>query len=288
MERESGEQHRNSRDRPQIEREEEHKTQEMTAVGAHVVYEAIKREGEEELARTTTGLTFSGLAAGLSMGFSFIAEVALKHHLPDAEWTPLITKVGYVVGFVIVIIGRQQLFTENTLTPVIPLLDKQSNVRLSSVLRLWIIVFVANLIGTALFAWTLAWLPVFEAEFRPALHALSIAAYHGGEFGKIFVRAIFAGWLVALMVWLMPNSGTARILVIAVIAYLIGIAEFPHIIAGAVQVLYSVADGSLELGSVAARYLLPTLLGNVLGGVALVAALNFAQVSPDEEGEDMA
>lgn len=276
------------RDTPQKERELEHKTQEMTAAGAYVVYEAIKREGEEELARTTTGLTFSGLAAGLSMGFSFIAEVALKHHLPDAEWAPLVTKLGYIVGFVIVIIGRQQLFTENTLTPVIPLLDRKSNVTVLSVLRLWVIVFVTNLIGTALFACAVAWLPVFEAEFRPTLHAISMAAYQGGEAFRIFVGAVFAGWLVALMVWLMPNSGTARVLVIAAIAYLIGIAEFPHIIAGAVQVLYSVADGSLGLATVIGSYLLPTLLGNVLGGVALVAALNFAQVSADEEEKKMA
>ena len=96
--------------------------EERVAGGVNVVYEAIRREGEVELGRPAAALTWSALAAGLSIGFSFIVEALIKAHLPDAMWAPLITKSGYSVGFLIVVLGRQQLFTESTLTVVLPVL----------------------------------------------------------------------------------------------------------------------------------------------------------------------
>ena len=262
---------------------EQKRVEEMSADDAHLVYEAIKLDGEKELSRTTAALAFSGLAAGMSMGFTLVAEAALKHHLPEAAWTPLIVKLGYIVGFVIVIMGRQQLFTENTLTPIIPLLDKQSHVRIPAVMRLWVTVLLANLLGTILFALAYAWLPVVQPEVRQTLEQISTDAYQNGEAWPIFIKAILAGWLVALMVWLLPAAEHARLWVIAIIAYLIGIGEFPHIIAGTVTVLYGVARDALPLSGVIGNYMLPTLVGNILGGVLLVAALNYAQVAADSE-----
>src|SRR3954462_11359977 len=130
-------------DTPQISPEAE----ERQAPGSHVVHQAILAEGVEELARPTAALAWSALAGGMSIGFSLIAEAALQAHLPAAAWRPLVAKLGYSVGFVIVVLGRQQLFTENTLTPIIPLLEKKTPVALSNVLRLWITVLLGNLLG---------------------------------------------------------------------------------------------------------------------------------------------
>ena len=99
---------------------EQQDAEERSAPSGKVVYKAILKEGEEELARPSSALFWSGLAAGLSMGFSMIAEGLLTNYLPDAHWRPLVAKFGYSVGFLIVILGRQQLFTENTLTPILP------------------------------------------------------------------------------------------------------------------------------------------------------------------------
>src|SRR5215467_13254564 len=85
---------------------EKKKVEERLAIGANVVYETIRLEGEEELRRPTAALAWSGFAAGLSMGFSFIAEALLTSHLPDQPWRPLITRFGYCVGFLIVVLGR--------------------------------------------------------------------------------------------------------------------------------------------------------------------------------------
>src|SRR3954467_3099029 len=96
------------------------------------------------------------------MGFSMVTEALLRTYLPEAPWRPLIVRLGYAVGFLIVVLGRQQLFTENTLTPILPLLARKNMETLMQVLRLWIVVLVSNLLGAFLFAWVIAHTPVFE------------------------------------------------------------------------------------------------------------------------------
>ena len=89
------------------------------------VYEIIRIEGEAELVRRPSALWWSGLAAGLSIGFSVIAEALLATYLPDSAWKPLVDNLGYSVGFLIVILAHQQLFTENTLTAVLPVIKRK-------------------------------------------------------------------------------------------------------------------------------------------------------------------
>jgi len=143
----------------------EHKqVEERLAIGANVVYETIRREGEDELHRTVAALAWSALAAGLSMGFSFVAEGLLMSHLPDQLWRPLIASAGYCVGFLIVILGRQQLFTENTLTVVLPLLLRRDLATLLRMLRLWGVVLSGNLVGTFLFALCIGKIVLFRSS----------------------------------------------------------------------------------------------------------------------------
>src|SRR4051812_10404742 len=145
---------------------EQDEAEERSSVNVRVVHEAVRREGEEELERSSQALGWSGLAAGLSMGFSFIAEGLLRNHIPDAPWRPLIVKLGYSAGFVLVILGRQQLFTENTLTPILPLLHRKNFDTLLQVLRLWSIVLIANLVGALIIAWVLGNTEAFRPEVR--------------------------------------------------------------------------------------------------------------------------
>ena len=253
-----------------------------SAPSASVVFEAIRGQAQEELDRPNDALFWSGLAAGLSMGFSFIAETLLHSAVPESSWQPLVTKFGYTVGFLIVILGRQQLFTENTLTPVLQVLHEQRVSVALHTLRLWGIVLGANLLGTGLFALALH----LGEPFDPATVAtLEKVAEHAleGEFWGIMFRAVFAGWLIALMVWLLPFAETARVTVIIIITYLIGIGGFPHVIAGSAEAFYAALVGVESWSAAVLHFLVPTLIGNVIGGVALVAALNYAQVAPDDE-----
>ena len=252
-----------------------------SAPSATVVFEAIRHEAVEELARSNTVLFWSGLAAGLSMGFSFIAEALLQSALPEAPWRPLVTKFGYSIGFVIVILGRQQLFTENTLTPVIHVLRERRWDVFWNALRLWSVVLAANVLGTMVFG-----IGLYLADmFNPAqTAAMTAVAGHVvmQEFQDTLLSAVLAGWLIALMVWLLPAAETARVAVIIIITYLVGLGGFSHIIAGSTLAFYTLATDITTLGAVLGNFFLPTLLGNIIGGVAFVAALNYAQVLPDD------
>ena len=264
-------------------RAEKKQVEERLAIGPHVVYETIRREGEEELRRKVSALAWSGLAAGLSMGFSFIAEALLMSRLPDQPWSPLITRFGYSVGFLIVVLGRQQLFTENTLTVVLPLLLRKDFSTMVRMLRLWAVVLTANLVGTFLFALCLGKITLFDPHTQQCLTAIG-AAHLGPSFGIALVRSIFAGWLIALMVWLLPAAESARVSIIIIITYLIGLGGFNHIIDGSTTMFFLVVTHSISFGTYLTHFFVPTLIGNVAGGFSLVAALNHAQVVWGKEG----
>jgi formate-nitrite transporter family protein len=262
---------------PPLSERQRQEAEDRTSVKASVVHETIRRDGEEELQRPLPALAWSGLAAGLSMGFSFVGEALIQSHLPDTVWRPLITNLGYPLGFLIVIIGRQQLFTENTLTAIIPLLTRRNLATLVSVLRLWAVVLAANLTGAHIFAWVIGNTPVLKPEFQQALTDLAQQAADV-SFGAAVVRGVFAGWLIATVVWMLAATSSGRIPIILILTYTVSLAGLTHIVAGSVEVLYLVMTGQQSWASYLGGYMLPTLIGNSIGGVSLVSALNHAQV----------
>src|SRR5438270_7487341 len=175
---------------PELTEKQRQEAEERTSVSANVVHEAIRHDGEEELKRPVSALAWSGFAAGLSMGFSFVAQALFRAHLPNESWRPLLVNLGYPLGFLIVIIGRQQLFTENTLTAIIPLLARRNLTTFFAVLRLWAVVFVANLAGAHLFAWVAGNTSVLRPEVQHALSELATEAANV-SFGTAVIRGIF-------------------------------------------------------------------------------------------------
>lgn len=250
---------------------------EKSSVTVHVVHEAVRREGEEELKRTPAALAWSGLAAGLSMGFSLMAEGVLRSKLPDTPWRPLLTKFGYSVGFVLVILGRQQLFTENTLTPMLPLFAKRDRKTLFCVARLWSVVLASNLLGALIIAWALGNTSAFPPEIRQAFIDIGRQSI-GLAFGTVLIRGVFAGWLIAMLVWVLPFAESSRFFVIVALTWVIGIAGFSHVVAGAIDVFVLATTGAASWNQAVFGYVFPALLGNILGGVSLVAGLNHSQV----------
>lgn len=263
---------------PELTRTERKQVAERVSISAAVVHETVREEGERELIRPPAALAFSGLAAGLSMGFSMLAEGLLAAHIPNVPWRPAIASLGYSLGFLIVILGRQQLFTENTLTAILPLLAHPDWKTLGRVARLWGIVLLANLLGAFIFATVVAHTPLFPPEVNAAFTRIGLDGLRG-DFGLVVLRGVFAGWLIALMVWLLPSAQNARLHIIILLTYVVALGGFAHIIAGSVDTLYLVSQGTIGWGRALGGFIAPTLLGNILGGVALVAALNYGQVA---------
>lgn len=270
---------------PDLTEEQEKQSRRVETTPLPVIHEVIRRRGEDELARSNAALAWSGLAAGMTMGFSLICEGLFRAHLPHAEWTPLVSKIGYSVGFIMVILGRQQLFTENTLTPIIPVLASRKLSTAMQTLRLWLVVLVSNLVGALCVAWVLGHTDVFEHSVR---EAFSVIGKHAIEnsFGTTLLRGIFAGWLIAFVVWLMPATPNNRFWVILLLTWLVGLGDLSHIIAGSVETMYVVTSGSATWGDYFLHFMIPALIGNIIGGVSLVGLINHAQlvagVSPDQ------
>ncbi len=261
-----------------LSRREDREVTERVTPRAAVVYEVVRQEGVEELERSTSTLLFSGVAAGLSIGFSVVAEGLLMTYLPDAGWRPLIENFGYCVGFLFVVLGRQQLFTENTLTAVLPLAAEPSFAMLRSMLRLWGLVFVANVAGCLVFALFLVKSSAFPAAVDASFDAISKHLMHN-EASQMFVKGIVAGWLIATMVWLMPLAeGSAKIWVIVLATYLIALGDLTHIIAGSTEAFYLWIQGDVGAHDVIFRFMGPTFAGNVVGGTALFALIAYGQV----------
>lgn len=261
----------------QLSKPELQEAQERSSVTVRVVYEAVRREGEDELKRSSSALAWSGLAAGLSMGFSLMIEGVLRANMADAPSRRLLSKLGYSAGFVIVILGRQQLFTENTLTPVLPLLRKYNMATAANVARLWAVVLLSNLAGALAIAGFLARTPLFPPDIRASFAAIGRESLASG-FGLALLRGIFAGWLLALLVWLLPFAEQARLFVIVGLTWMIGICGFTHVVAGSIEAFFLAWSGLVSWQGAFGGYILPVLIGNIIGGLSLVTALNHAQV----------
>jgi formate/nitrite transporter FocA (FNT family) len=250
---------------------------------AAVVYEIIRVEGEGELARSFGALWWSALAAGLSIGFSALAMAMFRAYLPNVPGAPIIENLGYSVGFLIVILSRQQLFTENTLTAVLPVMVRREWQWLWVMLRLWGIVLAGNLVGCVLFASFLVYSNALTPEISDALVALGTKLMTNTP-SEMFVKAIVSGWLIAALVWMLPSSEGTEIFVITLITYLIALGGLTHVVAGSAETLYLWLSGHESFARVLFVFFLPTLAGNVFGGTLMFAVLSYAQVREEIDG----
>lgn len=273
---------RNPKSKHGITKDEMAEVEEHRHLRAAVIYEIIRLEGEGELARTFGALWWSGLAAGLSIGLSVVAEALLATHLPVEPWKPIVENFGYSVGFIVVIMARQQLFTENTLTAVLPVIARRRLKWLLVMLRLWAIVLAANLTGTMIFAATLSYTPILPLEVEGNVQRIAehLMAHSKTE---MFVKGIGAGWLIAALVWMLPSAQNTEFFVIGLLTYLIALGDLPHIVAGSAEAFYLWFEHAVSIADVLLGFLLPTLAGNVVGGTVLFAVVTYAQVREEIE-----
>ena len=254
-----------------------------TRLSAIEIHENIRAPAEEELERPASSLLFSSIAAGMLIGFSFLSSAFVSYYAPESIKHPLAT-AAYPIGFMFVILGRNELFTENTLEPIIPLLHKRDRKTLRQLLRMWGLLIVGNLIGALLFAWILGRTTMIESSLHPTMQKLAAEATNGG-FGEILYKGIFGGWLIALLTWLLASTADtiAQLVLIWVTTAPIAAFHFRHSIAGSVEAFYRAVSGTAGWSEMLGGFVLPALLGNAIGGVLLVALFNYAQVAEEHQ-----
>jgi formate/nitrite transporter FocA (FNT family) len=259
---------------------EEQAVEQASGLSSKLIYEVVRRAGDEELERPKTSIVYSGVAAGGLISFSVLGEAIFRTHLPDAEWRYLVENLGYSLGFLIVIMGQMQLFTENTITTVLPVMARPCREVFGRVARLWGIVLAANVVGAFVAAFFFAFTAAIPDELRPAIHELSVHATGMGAW-QGFMRAIPAGVLIAAIVWMLPSTRHAAIWLVVIFTWLIAAGDFTHIVAGSVEMAYLLLLGDLGVGTAIFGFFLPVLAGNVIGGSAIFAALAWGQVKDE-------
>jgi formate/nitrite transporter FocA (FNT family) len=252
---------------------------ELAAPKTRVIYEVVRRQGEEELARPAGSLFWSGAAGGIAMMASVIAEGALRHKLPaDMPGRAAIGDLGYTLGFLIVILGRMQLFTEQTIVTVLPNMAAPGWKKFVTTARLWAIVFVANLLGTAAAAWINLNLHLMGPELTASMLEVS-SAVQGKSALETLAHAIPAGFIMASVAWIRAGAADGEFWIVLILTYFIALGDFAHVIAGSAETFLLLFDGQIDVAQAFGGIIGPALVGNVIGGTGLFALLAHAQVS---------
>jgi formate/nitrite transporter FocA (FNT family) len=247
---------------------------------AMAIHEHIRQDGEKELERDAMALFWSAVAAGLSMGASLLAKGIFHVNLEGVPGSFLLENLGYTFGFIIVIMARQQLFTENTVTAVLPVMHKPTGSNFLLLMRLWGMVLLGNIIGTGLAAYAFEYMPIFDEETRDAFVSIGMDVMHNTP-GEMFANAIISGWIIATMVWMFPSAGAAKIVVIIIMTWLVALGDLTHIVVGSVEILYLVFNGTIHWSEFFWPFALPTLAGNICGGTFIFALISHAQIRND-------
>jgi formate/nitrite transporter FocA (FNT family) len=252
--------------------------------GAEEILRSEIREGVDALDRSVSALFMSGLSAGLDVGFSLLLMAAMSTAAVGRLSPPVVQiLVGnmYAIGFVFVVLGRSELFTEQTTLAVLPVLS--GRVSVWALLRLWGIVLFSNLIGAAIFA-------AGAAHIGPALGVIDRSAFgtialritdHASH--VIFFSALLAGWLMGLLSWLVAagRDTISQIAIVWLITTCIGFAGLHHAVLGTVEVLAGVfAHQAIPLSEFW-RFLLWAVLGNIVGGSIFVALIKYGHSRPE-------
>jgi formate/nitrite transporter FocA (FNT family) len=220
----------------------------------------------------------------MGMGLTGLAVALALSYLGNSPTSQFISFCFYPIGFIVVIVGRAQLFTENTLFPVALALDERGHV--VNTLRLWGTVFLANVAGAVFFGWLVMKTGALAPNFADALAGLGTEAVQG-QFTTIFAKGVLGGWLIALVAWMVTASHwtIGQVAIIWMLTFIVGAGRFSHCIASSAEIVAAIMSGHLHFSNYFG-WLLPATLGNIVGGVFIVSVLNYAQVRMGSNGQE--
>ena len=243
---------------------------------AQEIYEQVANNARQELGRSTVSLIISGLAGGVFMGLSALGTAIALSMLGNSHPAEFIAKMFYPIGFIVVILGRSQLFTENTLYPVALVLAEKKH--FWQTMRLWAAVLPSNVVGALAFAALATLTHAVHPEVVQSLGQLGLDAIHHPP-ATIFWSGVMGGWIIATVAWLVSGSHsiTGSVLIIWLLAFVVGLGNFAHCIAASGEVFAAILTGRAPWGAFP-QWFLPAVAGNICGGVGMVTLLEYGQV----------
>lgn len=243
---------------------------------ADEVFQRIVAAADEEITSGSRELFFSGLAAGFAISITFLLYASMT---AATDGHPIFSVLLYPLGFVYIIIGGYQLYTENTLPPVALTLERLAS--LPALLRHWVIVLIGNFAGGVFGATLLAYGGVFDPASTIAAIEIAEKGAYETSWWSLFYKAGFAGLIVAGVVWLdyAARDTISRILVVYLAFLAIPLGDLFHVVVSFTEMLYLFYVGDLAILYGMTHFVLPVLLGNTIGGVALVTIVNYFQTT---------
>ena len=243
-----------------------------------LIFEQEVNQAVSELQRPVRGLILSGFTAGFGISFSALT-VAVIYSVSSNQWSQaalhLISSNLYTVGFIIVIMGRTDLFTEYTTIALFPILSKKAGV--FSLARLWGLVYVANMVGvfsvSLIFSFLGPKLAIVNVDVFTSI------GFHTVNYSwvVILISALLAGWLMGLVSWLViaARESISQAFFIWLITFIISLCGLHHVVVGAAKVLPSVISGNISFLSFF-HFLFWTSVGNAIGGVVFAIQTRFS------------
>lgn len=252
---------------------------------AEDIFKQVATNARQELRRSNTSLAISGFGGGAFMGLSALGTALVTALLGESPVTQLLSHMLYPLGFIVVIIGRSQLFTENTLYPVALVLAEKRH--FWNTLRLWSVVLPANVLGAFAFALLAARTTGLNPIYVEALSKLGADAI-AHPAATVFWSGVIGGWMIALAAWLVSGSHsiTGSVMVIWLLTYIVGLGNFAHCIATSGEILVTVLTHHAHWMAYP-KWFAPAVLGNICGGVGLVTILEYGQVIYGESNSPM-
>jgi formate-nitrite transporter family protein len=253
---------------------------------AEEIFKQVAANARQELERPSAALGLSGFGAGFFMGLSALGTAIALAMLGPSQPAQFVSRMFYPVGFIIVIVGRSQLFTENTLYPVALVLAERKE--LWNMLRLWAVVLPANVAGAFTFALLATHTSALDVATVDALSQLgSNALAHSAS--QIYWSGVIAGWIIALAAWLVSGSHsiTGSVMVIWTLMFIVGLGNFAHCVASTCEIFVTILVHRAPWTAFPAWFF-PAVAGNICGGVGLVTILEYGQVMHGSIVEQMA
>ena len=256
-----------------------HHTPEQPKEPYEIMVEQIDA-GLKEYRRSNIGLFISSLSAGLEVGFSILV-IGIIYTLFKTEISPgklyLMMALVYPIGYIFVIIGRSELFTEHTVLATIPVFNGKAS--LKSLVNLWIIIYAGNLFGGYLFG-------TIVLQFNAGTHLISLDFFHfisqkmvSYSSANIVVSSIIAGWLMGTLSWLLSaaQDTLSRVAMIFFVTFIISIAGLHHCIVGSIEIFMAYFANANDISGLEfLKFQVLSTLGNIIGGVVLVALVKYA------------
>ncbi len=242
---------------------------------AEEIYAQVADNARQELKRSSVALAISGFAGGTFMGLSALGTAIALAMLGHSEGDQMISRAFYPLGFIVVIVGRAQLFTENTLYPVALVLAEKRE--FWNTMRLWAVVLPSNVLGALAFASLVSLTPALNPHVVDALSQLGLDAV-ANPWPTVFWSGVMGGWIIALAAWLVSGSHsiTGSVMIIWMLTFIVGLGNFAHCIATSGEILTAILTHHAAWSQYP-RWFLPAVTGNICGGVGMVTVLEYGQ-----------